>query len=472
MAQLKNERIKHLHKVPTFKVMDVSELTTKKVQSLINTHGDFLARYELLFDYYIGKHVIQNRDVDPNKPNNKLVNNFAEYITNVKNGYFMGKPVTYQMKDTAIMDDILNILVSNNEEDNNSELSKLASIYGHAFEYHWVDKDGNPRFKYVPPTEMFMVYGVDVEETPIGAIRYYITGTCEEKTTYAELYTSEKTVYFKGEGKEDLIKTKEIPHIYKDIPVVEFKNNDERLGDFENVITLIDAYEVVLSDSVNEVQYFNDAYLVIRNLLMTDESDIHDMKNNRIITLDENGEAEWLVKEINDGHIQNVLNRIQKDIHRFSETPSLTDEEFSGNLSGVAIKFKLWGLEQDSVNKERKFKKGLQKRFELLSNTNAVKTGKSFDWKDVKIKFTRNIPTNVLEQSQIVANVNGVVTKRTLLSILPFVENVNDELEELEKEEQGQIEKFGFVPEVTVNNTGTPNDGISEAQKDENGVKV
>ena len=227
--------------------------------------------------------------------------------------------------------------------------------------------------------------------------------------------------------------------------MIEYTNNDERLGDFENVITLIDAYEMVMADSVNEIQYFNDAYLVIRNLLMTDKEDIQDMKNNRIIQLDENGEAEWLIKNINDTHVQNVLDRIQTDIHRFSKTPNLTDENFASNLSGVAIRFKLWGLEQDAINKERKFKKGLQRRFELISNFLNKVYKIPFNWLDLKVIFTRNIPTNILEQSQVVANLNGIVSRQTLLSILPFVDDPLDEIRLLEEEDAKQLDQFGLL---------------------------
>ena len=446
-----NTRVKSLYKVPFFQASNELELTPKVVSQLIDRHRTFQTRYDLLFDYYIGKHAIQNRPMEAPKPNNKLIDNFAEYITNVKTGYFMGNPVRYAMKDEEMLETIRNILDYNDEQDNNSELAKLMSIYGHAFELMYIDSDAKIRFRYISPKQMFMVYGTDIEETPLSAVRYYTVGIGEDAVTYVELYLPNKIVYLHGKTESDFIIDNEVEHQFGDVPVIEYTNNDERLGDFESVITLIDAYEVVMADSVNEVQYFNDAYLVIRNLLMTDKEDIQDMKNNRIIQLDDNGEAEWLIKNINDTHVQNVLDRIQTDIHRFSKTPNLTDENFASNLSGVAIRFKLWGLEQDAINKERKFKKGLQRRFELISNFMGQVYKTPFDWLDLKVIFTRNIPTNVLEQSQIVANLNGVVSRQTLLSVLPFVEDPMEELKLLEEEDSKQIDQFGFT------NTGMAN---------------
>ncbi len=455
-----NYRVKSLYKVPFFQASNELELTPKVVSQLIEKHRTYQTRYDLLFDYYIGKHAIQNRPMEASKPNNKLIDNFAEYITNVKTGYFMGNPVRYTMKDEKMLETIREILDYNDEQDNNSELAKLMSIFGHAFELVYIDSDAKIRFKYISPKQMFIVYGFDIEETPLGAVRYYTVGFGEDAVTYAELYLPHKIVYLHGKSEQDFIVDKEVEHQFGDVPVIEYTNNDERLGDFENVITLIDAYEMVMADSVNEIQYFNDAYLVIRNLLMTDKEDIQDMKNNRIIQLDENGEAEWLIKNINDTHVQNVLDRIQTDIHRFSKTPNLTDENFASNLSGVAIRFKLWGLEQDAINKERKFKRGLQRRFELISNFLNKVYKIPFNWLDLKVIFTRNIPTNILEQSQVVANLNGIVSRQTLLSILPFVDDPLDEIRLLEEEDAKQLDQLGFT------NNGMTNP-INEKEEDE-----
>lgn len=458
MTQL-NTRIPNLHSVPKFHANEL-ELTPKKVAELIAQHEQYKIRYELLGDYYIGKHSILNRTLDSEKPNNKLVDNYAEYITNVKSGYFMGKPVTYNMKDEITLEQIQDVLDYNDEQDNNSELAKLMSIYGHAFELLYIDEEAKIRFKYITPKNMLMVYGTDIEETPVGAIRYYTFDKLgsDEKTTFAELYLADRIVYFKGDTPKELNFVEEKQHVFGDIPVIEYKNNDERIGDFENVISLIDAYELICSDTTNEIQYFNDAYLVIKNLMSTDDTDIADMKNNRIIMLDEHGEADWLTKNINDSHVENLLERIKKDIHKFSKTPALTDEHFSSNLSGVAIRFKLWGLEQDTVNKERKFKKALQRRFDLISSVIGIIDGKSFDYRDVKIIFTRNIPTNIIEQVQLVATLQGTVSQETLISQLPFIESVQEEIERLKKEDEQQQEMFGFQETIVDDEDDTTED--------------
>lgn len=460
---LENTRLSSLYDVPKFKVDNELELTPVKVGELIDAHKGYQQRYNLLMDYYIGKHIIRDRSLDENKPNNRLIDNFAEYITNVKTGYFMGKPITYSIDDNTdpSFRELQMILKANNEQDANSELAKLMSIYGHAFELMYINEEPALRFRYLSPKNMFLVYGFDIEESTVGAVKYNtIQISKDEELVKVELYLRDKIVFMEGSG-DDYTITKEVPHQFGQVPVIEYKNNDERIGDFESVITLIDAYEVVMSDSVNEVQYFNDAYLVLRNLMMTEESDIADMKNNRVISLDENGTAEWLTKNINDTHVQNVLDRIQTDIHRFSKTPNLTDENFASNLSGVAIRFKLWGLEQDAINKERKFKKGIQKRFQLISNFLGTAYKTKLDWLNINIIFSRNIPTNVLEQSQVVANLNGIVSHKTLLSVLPFIDDPQAEMELIKEEAKAQVDMFGFTE---------TNRDIEEKETGEDGV--
>ena len=55
-------------------------------------------------------------------------------------------------------------------------------------------------------------------------------------------------------------------HYWQDVPFVEYINNEERLGDFEGVITEIDAYNKVQSNTANYFQYNDDAILKVLKL--------------------------------------------------------------------------------------------------------------------------------------------------------------------------------------------------------------
>ena len=113
----------------------------------------------------------------------------------------------------------------------------------------------------------------------------------------------------------------------------------------------------------------------------------------------------------------------------------MTDKAFGGNASGVAIKYKTLPMENIVAIKERKFKKGLQRRIELIFNIMS-KTSGTYDWRSIDISFTRNLPTNDTEIASMVSTLSGIVSNETLLAQVPFVEDVDDEQKKVEKEQQ------------------------------------
>ena len=122
----------------------------------------------------------------------------------------------------------------------------------------------------------------------------------------------------------------------------------------------------------------------------------------------------------------------------------MADKEFASNASGIAIKFKLLGTENKISIKERKFKKGLQQRLELLAQIQGLLTA-SFDWRAIDINFTRNIPTNDADLAAMVKNLSDIVSEETLLAQLPFVDNVADELQRLDAEREKAKERNPFL---------------------------
>ena len=172
----------------------------------------------------------------------------------------------------------------------------------------------------------------------------------------------------------------------------------------------------------------------------------NDFKNNRVLNFtDSEGKAEYLIKNINDSDLEIFKNRLVEDIHKFSQIPNLTDEQFAGNVSGEAMKYKLMGLENIIGVKEAKFKKGLMRRIELLCNFLNITTNDLMLYTDIQPVFTRNKPQNDTELANMVKGLYGIVSDETLLSILPFIENSKDEIERrnLEKENTLDYQDLG-----------------------------
>lgn len=414
----------------------------EEVLGIVISHTSIAQSYRILADYYKGKHIILARSFDDdNKPNNKLIHNFPKLITDNATAYFMGKPVSYTGNDKVFLDRLQEVLDYNNAPSIDNEIAKLSSKFGHAFETYWVDEESNIRFKAISPEHMIMCYSLDIDEKPMCAVYYksFIDAVTHETIYKVTVYTDKEVYTFRGNMEGNTKLESSTPHYFGEVPVTEYVSNDERMGDYEVVLSLIDAYNITCSDSVNDINYLNDAYLMLKNLVSTDTSDINDMKNNRVMLVDGDGDAQWLVKNINDLHIENIKKRLVEDIHKFSMTPNISDEKFASNLSGVAISYKLNSLESKTAVKEQYFSIALRRRVRLIANILSLE-GKQYDASLVYPTFTRNIPQNLMELVQTVVQLQNVVPNEELLSLLPFVDDVEDALDKLDKERERNME--------------------------------
>lgn len=389
--------------------------------------------YSINEKYYLGLQPILDRYIsDSTKPNNKIVCANAAYITDINVGYFMGQPVSYTSSEEAYLEKMQEIFDCNDEQDINAMLAKDCSIYGRAYELMYIDEDTKVRFNRIHPANMILVYNTKIIPEPWLALRLYTSG---DEDVYLEVY--EKTVvktYKTNKSFSALVLENEAANEFGEIPVNEYTNNDECQGDFDKVKSLIDAYDKAQSDTANDFEYFTDAYLHLHNINL-DDDEIQKLKMNRVLKTegDAAGIVEWIVKEVQDAATENFKNRIAKDIAKFSKTPNMTDEEFSGNLSGVALSYKLLGLEWNASNKERKFKKGLQRRIELITIYLSILNEK-YDYNDIKIEFNRDLPQNVAEIVEMLTNVRGTISEQTYLTLLPFIDDVAEEQQRMDDE--------------------------------------
>ena len=383
---------------------------------------------------------------DPSKPNNKIANAYASYITDTLVGYFIGEPITYTANDKVLIQDLNMILEYNDEADENAELAKNASIYGVAYEMLYLsEEDKMIRFKSLNPKEVIPIFDKTVEQNLLAVMRYYEDYDYVEDNTYTIVEVIDSKMVRRYKLDTGLSLLEEYPHYFSMVPVAIFKNNEDETGDFEQVISLIDAYDKMESDSLNDFEYFVDAYLALYGFT-ADSEDIAQMKENRVLLMDEGTSAEWLTKQTSDAYVENMKNRLDKDIHKFAKCPNMSDEEFASNASGIAIKFKLLGTENLVSIKERKFKRGLQQRLELMSMINSV-LREGFDWRAIDIVFTRNIPSNDTDIANMVNTLKDIVSEETLLAQIPFVEDVQTELERVktEREENKELNPFFSV---------------------------
>lgn len=423
----------------------IESLTEKDIRDIIDENTTDM-KYGMLYEYYVGKHRILNEAKrSSTDPNNRLVNNMAKYITDTATGYFLGQPVIYSSRNEEFLKVIQDIFNYNDEQDHNMELAKNCSIGGNCFEMLYLDEDARIRFARIPAGHGIMIYETDSGfANPMAFIRRIISRDKDKNVIQkVEFWNAYLVMQFRSVNGGVLNLEAVQEHYWHDIPFVEYINNEERIGDYEGVITMIDAYNRVQSNTANYFQYNDDAILKVLKLGDVSEDDVKNMKEKGAIVLEDGGDVDWLLKQVDDTALENYKNRLREDIHTMANVPHLCDEAFGGNLSGVAISYKLWSLEQMCAIKERKFKRGLQRRIELITNILNV-MGHTFDYRDIAAKFRRNKPQNDKEVAEIVTMLASDLSRETRLQMIPAVENVQDELDRLEKEKNKDREDFGI----------------------------
>lgn len=422
----------------------IESLTEEDIRKII--YNNILdTKYEILYDYYTGKHrILSETKRDSTAPNNRLVTNMAKYITDTATGYFLGQPVIYSSQNDEFLQMVTDIFDYNDEQDHNMELSKGCSIGGSCFEMLYLDEEAKIRMARVPARFGIMICETDSGfSQPMAFIRTIISRDKNDQMIYkVEFWNAHLVMRFRSINGGYLNLESVEEHYWQDVPFTEFINNDERIGDFEGVATLIDAYNKAQSNTANYFQYNDDAILKVLKLGEVSSRDIADMKEKGAIILEDGGDVDWLLKQIDDTALENYKKRLKEDIHTMSDVPHMCDESFGGNLSGVAISYKLWSLEQMTSIKERKFKKGLQRRIELIANILRV-MGYDFDYRDITPKFRRNRPQNDMETAQIVTMLSNDLSRETRLEMIPSVENAKEEMARLEAEKNKDQEEFG-----------------------------
>lgn len=419
------------------------EIDSALLAYYISKHKTEISRYEMLWKMYRGRHaIVDAEEKDSYKPDNRIVANFARYVVETFNGYFMGKPVTVSHEDPELSKQVNRLMKLNDQDDNNAELSKLVRIYGRAYEFLYQNENTETCITYNSPLDMFMVYDDTIAQRPFFAVRYYLN---EDNRLQGEIYTSDKVYDFiQGEKGYQIINDQ--PHYYQDVPVIEYVNNDERQGIFEPVISMINAFNKALSEKANDVDYFADAYLAILGVQL-DKDGLQKIRDNRIINFFgtddpeqiKNIVVEFLQKPDGDSSQEHLLDRLEKLIYQMAMVTNLNSESF-GNASGVGLLFKLQEMENLALAAERKFTSGMNRRFKMLFRlpTN-VSASQSEEWFNLDFTFHRNIPRDVLSEINAAQEAAGLLPLEDRVSMVSTVKDPKAVAEQMKEESGGAV---------------------------------
>ena len=389
-----------------------------------------LEKYQGYYDG-TGHEIMKRVPGDASRPNNKIVKNYCASIVDNFQGYITGIPITYSPKGEESIDDILSILQSNDVVNEDSDFLLNALRDGVAYELCYVNEHNEKKFKSVDARQVIPVYANDLDERLLYCIYFFpiVSWDDSDRQKYSvNVYTDKEILHYVANESFDKFTLSEEPeeHYFNQIPFVVFDLNKDNRPIFERVLTLQDAYNTLLSDEVNDFEAFVDAYMVLKNVSATPE-ELAQMKETRTILIDGEDDVQYLTKNISDTQIENMLSNLQSSIHTISNSPDFSSEEFNqGVSSGIALQFKLLGFNNVASNIEARFQKALAKRIELLNSILSLVDTQECE---VEITFTHNLPTNIADIANTVNTLRGLVSDETLLAQIPFVADVDKEIE-------------------------------------------
>lgn len=394
-----------------------------------------------LYEDYKNKHdILERKRTIESDIDNKIPNNFEAEIIDIKMGYFLGKPIGFNVQDkdsTQFDDDIQTMRIITGEETIHTEVIKESSIKGLSFLLCYINNrtdESSFGFMKLPPEQV-----AEVNDSE-GNITYYLRylpkiikgqdGKYKEVPAY-ELYSQAFIARYVDDN--GLYEVSKEDNLLGDMPVVMYQNNAEQMGDFQKVRELIDEYDRAISDAANDLQEYTDAYFVIKGMEATDSTAFKEALAMRAFKVPQDGDVTFLTKETNNEEKKEHKDTLERNIYQFSKTPKFDDKFFAGNLTGVAIKYKLLGLEYRCTETEKYVKKALRQVMKLFCSFMAIK-GRQYDYTAVDFVFERNIPANIVELLEAAQKQKGVVSDQTILEHHPWVSDPKAELAKVEKE--------------------------------------
>lgn len=394
--------------------------------------------YTKAYEYYKGNtDAINNYKMITERNNNKANTNFLKKFVKEEVSYSVGNDITYISKSSN--EDIVNDILYNFggwKEDHDSTLAKNMILYGSAYEIYYIaNKELNARI--VSPRNGFAVKDMHDE------IIYFIHIYSLNNKDYIDVYDNKFIYHLNGQFSQIKEPT---PHIFGIVPVGVAELSDEGIKDtiYTDIKGLQDSYETNLSDISNEISDFRTAYLKMTGCQI-DKEQATQMKQMGIINIaDKQGDASWLIKNINDSFIQNTLSTLEDKMYQLTSHIN-HNEKMQSNTSSLALRSRLISLEEKCKLNQKALSNCIKTRLKVLFIYLRIMFNKNYDYRDIKIKFTPNIPQDDLMMSQIISQLSDKLSIETGLSQLSFIENAKNEMNKIKNEQNEYLEGSNLI---------------------------
>lgn len=444
---------------------DPANLTNERIMEFVRHFYNIQRpRLKKLDAYYRGwdEGVLEtgNRRAQEGYADYRLTHPFAQEIADFQTSFSVGNPIGVEAESEHDALDAVNDY--NDINTLNNDLFLDMTKYGRAVELTYRDGD-NERIVRLDPLNTFVIYSNDVDPSPIMGVRLSERMVIDQTTQVGVVLPNPIKKYIVEYWTEDthavsneIVLADSLQIAYTEdlvtMPVVEYWNNTLRTGDYENVIPLIDAYDAAQSDTANYMTDMNDAILTIKGdidslfdgadlMINPDDKDaaiklakakqemLNEMKNARMLLLKSgisatgtqtSVDANYIYKQYDVQGVEAYKTRLYKNIHAFSRTPDVSDDNFASNASGVAMKYKQLGVIQLAATKRRQFEKGLYRRYKIIQTLENAVSGKwDIDYNDIRFTFHDNLPQDDITTLQDLVEAGAQFPQEYLLRFAP-----------------------------------------------------
>ncbi len=412
-------------------VPDVERLPSEVLRSLIRKGEQAAGRWDLLWRYYLGQHEICKQS-GPDEV--AVVVNYAKYVVDIALGYYLSHPVKYDANQTDALGrkvDLMPLLRCYDRaqvQETDLTIGKTMGILGECLElcYSTGGDHPGPASAVIDPRNGILVKDNTVEHAKLFGLiwekrkklsgeAYYFVTVYTDRTVRDYICTDLNGGAFVPTGEVRY-------HWFGAVPLIDYANNDERQGDFEQIRSLIDAYDALMSARLTDKKKFVDALLVFFGMTLAEGEERRLAVEKFIDGAPLDARAEYIQKTFNESEVQVLADALVREMHKMTLTVDMSDEQFAGNASGQALKLKMLAMDQLVGRKMRRMECGLRERMALYNHELVVRGGMSVvDHTQVDVIFTPNLPINEGERVDLVCKLQGIVDDQTLLSQLWFI---------------------------------------------------
>lgn len=458
------------------------KLMQKNIQARQLIHSEFVRRAEEGERYYRCENDILTKPLlgeDPNNPRtaiHRIPSSYFKMLVDEIRSYFAGKDTQIDTGDKKLNEEIMKIAGRKFGQQLRRACTD-ASTTGRGVWHLWktgVDPDKTDdkteskkqefKFHAVDPKQIEPVWGGALDQELVAVWRHYEYIDMEGKAwelhewwdkefCYAyrkpkepsgldNLMSFNKFMYW-DVGSQEWKPTNKYKHGFDRVPFIIFKNNPEELNDLVGIKALIDAYDEVVTEFWDDLADFQEAIWVLSGYGKEPPDDfLRRLKQNKLIKLESgypdgvDPSLETISVEIPTDARQLGMETAHNAIFEQGMGIGKTQDNLT-NTSGEALKYRNILIELKASIKQDGFENGLIIFFKEIAKF----LGKDLNSNDIEIRWTRNKIDNDTELMNNARLCLGFTSLRTALKVNPYVENVDEEMEQIKKEREEEMKE-------------------------------